>query len=105
MLITYLLSFSINDNCSINSLWSQWNLTYQQMSTAQFPNLHHHGRGVNLTGFSNIIKAPQGFIERNKTTPALFTVKKVTGVLDVDLEINLRPEHQSTGDSVVIQPS
>lgn len=41
-------------------------------------------------------------LESGSSLPSLSTVKKVADVLDADLEISLRPKHQSTRDSLVI---
>lgn len=43
-------------------------------------------------------------LESGSSLPSLSTVKKVADVLDAELEINLRPKHQSARDSLVTQP-
>lgn len=40
-------------------------------------------------------------LESGSSLPSLSTVKKVADALDADLEINLRPKHQSAPDSLV----
>lgn len=43
-------------------------------------------------------------LESGSSLPSLSTVKKVANALDAEVEINLRPKHQSTEDSLVTQP-
>ena len=44
-------------------------------------------------------------LESGSSLPSLSTVKKVANALDAELEIHLRPKHQSARDSLVKQPS
>jgi len=44
-------------------------------------------------------------LESGSSLPSLSTVKKVANALDAELEINLRPKHQSSRGSLVKQPS
>jgi transcriptional regulator with XRE-family HTH domain len=44
-------------------------------------------------------------LESGGSLPSLSTVKKVADALDAELEINLRPKHQSTKGSLVAEQS
>jgi len=44
-------------------------------------------------------------LESGNSLPSLSTVRRVANALDAELEINLRPKHQSARDSVATRPS
>jgi len=44
-------------------------------------------------------------LESGSSLPSLSTVRRVANALDAELEINLRPKHQSARDSVATRPS
>ena len=44
-------------------------------------------------------------LESGGSLPSLSTVKRVADALDAELEINLRPKHQSPKDILVTRPS
>ncbi len=44
-------------------------------------------------------------LESGGSLPSLSTVRKVANMLDAEVEINLRPKHHSTKDSLATRPS
>ena len=64
-------------------------------------------KGLTQEHLANLLNTKQesiARIESGGSLPSLSTVKKLANALDADLEINLRPKHQSAGRNLVTQP-
>ena len=64
-------------------------------------------KGLTQEQMAQLLNTKQESIARpesGSSLPSLSTVKRVADALDAELEINLRPKHQSGKDSLVKQP-
>ena len=64
-------------------------------------------KGLTQAQLASLLNTKQESIARlesGSSLPSLSTVRRVADALDAELEINLRPKHQSPKDTIVTRP-